>query len=66
MDDIPLEMHVRHCVDLIPNSLICRPDLTIETKNEELDGVTGFGTEHMCVDWTAVIAWTSKWEMYNS
>ncbi|KAL9124977.1 MAG: hypothetical protein Q9217_005756 [Psora testacea] len=65
MEDIPPEAHVRHCIDLIRNSLICRPDLTVETKNEELGGVTGFGTLHQCIDWNAVVAWTSKWETYE-
>lgn len=56
------EAHVRHCVDLLRNSLMCRPDLTVEMKNEKLEGVTGFGTEHQCVNWGDVLAWTREWE----
>lgn len=54
--------HVRHCIDLIRNALFCRPDTTIELKDEKLGGVTGFGTEHMCVDWENLVDWVSVWE----
>jgi len=57
--------HIRHCIDLIRHSLMCQPDLTIELKEEELGGVRGFGTEHQCLDWVELIAWTSKWETYQ-
>ncbi|KAI0448080.1 S-adenosyl-L-methionine-dependent methyltransferase [Xylaria telfairii] len=36
--------HIRHCIDLLRQSLMCNADLTVELKNEELGGVTGFGT----------------------
>ncbi|KAL6721251.1 hypothetical protein ACLMJK_000353 [Lecanora helva] len=54
--------HIRHCVDLLRQSLMCRPDTTIEVKNEELGGVTGFGTEHQCRDWGQLSEWTVEWE----
>ena len=41
---------------------MCKPDLTVEVKNEELGGVTGFGTEHECIDWTQLLSWMSQWE----
>ena len=41
---------------------MCRPDLTVEVKNEELGGVTGFGTEHECIDWKQLLDWMSQWE----
>ena len=44
---------------------MCRPDLTVELKEEELGGVRGFGTKHQCSDWKELIAWTSKWETYQ-
>ena len=44
---------------------MCRPDITVELKEEELGGVRGFGTEHQCSDWQELIAWTSKWETYQ-
>lgn len=44
---------------------MCQPDLTVEIKDEELGGVTGFGTEHVCVDWRQLVDWTSEWEAYG-
>jgi hypothetical protein len=63
--DTPYLPHIRHCIDLLRQSLMCRPDLTIEIKNEELGGVTGFGTEHECRDWEQLQLWTSRWEDYS-
>lgn len=57
--------HIRHCIDLIRHSLMCRPDLTVEIKEEELGGVRGFGTEHQCQNWDELIAWISRWESYK-
>ena len=57
--------HIRHCIDLLRQSLMCRPDTTVEIKNEELGGVTGFGTEHQCRDWAQLFEWTSKWQSYE-
>ena len=57
--------HVRHCVDLLRHALMCQPDLTIEEKDEEKGGVTGFGVEHQCADWEQLVHWTSKWESYD-
>ena len=57
--------HIRHCIDLLRNALMCQADTTIETKDDELGGVTGFGTEHRCVNWANLQDWVSKWEGYD-
>ncbi|KAF1963934.1 hypothetical protein BU23DRAFT_494794, partial [Bimuria novae-zelandiae CBS 107.79] len=54
--------HIRHCIDLLRQSLMCNADLTVETKDTELGGVTGFGTEHRCVDWQGLLEWIQPWE----
>ena len=54
--------HTRHCIDLMRQSLMCQPDLTIERKDEELGGVTGFGTEHQCIDWQQLLDWIRPFE----
>lgn len=54
--------HVRHCIDLLRQSLMCNPDVTIEVKNETVAGVTGFSTKHVCKDWDQLVSWTSRWE----
>ena len=67
-EDMPMEAsspHIRHCIDLLRQALMCQPDTTVELKNEELGGVTGFGTEHKCKDWNQLVQWTSKWEDYD-
>ncbi|KAG6999525.1 hypothetical protein G7Y79_00034g069480 [Physcia stellaris] len=57
--------HIRHCIDLIRQSLMCQPDLTVEVKDPEIGGVTGFGTQHQCKDWGELIAWTRKWQAWK-
>lgn len=54
--------HIRHCIDLIRHSLMCRPDMTVEVKDPVIGGVTGFGTEHRCRDWGELMRWTEQWE----
>ena len=56
---------MRHCIDLLRQSLMCQPDTTIEVVNKTLGGVTGFGTEHRCRDWRQLVEWTSQWEGYD-
>lgn len=54
--------HIRHCIDLLRQSLMCNADLTVELKKEELGGVTGFGTLHRCVKWPALLDWIQPYE----
>lgn len=45
-DELPMmasPAHIRHCIDLIRQSLMCQPDLAIEEKGQEKGGVSGFG-----------------------
>lgn len=58
--------HIRHCIDLLRQSLMCNADLTVELKNEELGGVTGFGTVHRCVNWPALLEWIRPYEGTDS
>ncbi|KAI1172933.1 hypothetical protein F4777DRAFT_484898 [Nemania sp. FL0916] len=58
--------HIRHCIDLLRQSLMCNADLTVELKNEELGGVTGFGTVHRCVNWPALLEWIRPYEETDS
>jgi len=52
--------HIRHCIDLIRQSLMCNADTTIEVKDEKINGVRGFGTEHQCRDWDGLVRWTEE------
>lgn len=44
---------------------MCQPDTTIEVKDIDKGGVSGFGSEHQCRNWGQLIEWTSKWETYG-
>lgn len=57
--------HIRHCIDLLRQSLMCNPDLTVEIKDEEAGGVHGFGETHQCVDWMALNEWTTRRETWK-
>ena len=61
-EDLPMDvspMHVRHCIDLLRQSLMCQADTTVEVKDEKAGGVHGFGVEHQCRDWDELIEWTA-------
>ncbi|KAF7903118.1 hypothetical protein EAE99_012144 [Botrytis elliptica] len=67
-DEIPMMAsppHIRHCIDLLRQSLMCQPDLAIEEKDQEKGGVSGFGVEHKCKDWGQVTQWVEKWQGYK-
>jgi hypothetical protein len=67
-DDVPFmssPAHMRHCIDLIRQALMCQPDLAVEVKDEAKGGITGFGIEHQCVRWESVVGWVEEWEAYG-
>jgi len=67
-EDLPMMYsppHIRHCIDLLRQTLICQPDTTIEIKNKDIGGVTGFGTEHQCRDWEQLVGFTRTWQTYK-
>ncbi|KAF4867812.1 Oxidase ustYa [Colletotrichum siamense] len=54
--------HLGHCFDLLRQAIMCKPDLTIEIANTTLNGVTGFGTEHQCINWEELMNWIKVFE----
>lgn len=52
--------HVRHCIDLIRQSLMCQADTTLEVVDESINGVHGFRTLHQCRDWKQLQNWASE------
>lgn len=54
------ESHMRHCIDLLRQSLMCHADTTLEVVDEKINGVHGFRTVHQCRNWEQLKAWTSK------
>lgn len=66
-DELPFmssPSHIRHCIDLLRQSLMCQPDTTIEIKDDKLGGVRGFGSKRQCKDWAQLVEWTTHWETY--
>ena len=59
MSSIP---HVRHCLDLLRQTLMCHADTTLEVKDVELNGVRGFGVERQCKDWDQLVRLTEEWQ----
>ncbi|KAI6080975.1 hypothetical protein F4821DRAFT_250328 [Hypoxylon rubiginosum] len=53
--------HVRHCIDYIRQSLMCHADANLEPIDPALGGVTGFGSEKMCRDYSGLTAWADRW-----
>lgn len=54
--------HIQHCIDYLRKSIMCNADLTIEVRNDTLEGVTGFGTVHRCVDYQNLLDWVKLHE----
>ena len=52
--------HMRHCIDLLRQALMCNADTTVETVDEEVNGVHGFRTEHQCKNWETLVSWTDE------
>ena len=54
--------HSVHCFDYIRSSIMCAGDTTLEGKTE---AGAGFGTEHQCVDYDALLKWANKHGAYD-
>ena len=54
--------HMRHCIDMLRQAIMCSPDLTVEKKDHELGGVNGFGITHQCYDWKQLVHWVKGWD----
>ncbi|RYC65091.1 hypothetical protein CHU98_g1123 [Xylaria longipes] len=67
-ENLPADLrtsHMRHCIDLIRQGLMCSGDITLEVVDPDIDGVHGFGTEHVCVDWEQLTQWTSRQQAHD-
>lgn len=65
-EDLPVdiqESHVRHCIDLLRQALMCHADVTLEVVDESINGVHGFRTEHECGNWEQLKQWTSEQQL---
>ncbi|ATZ57876.1 hypothetical protein BCIN_15g03970 [Botrytis cinerea B05.10] len=55
MREMSSPSHIRHCIDLLRQSLMCSADTTLEVKEEHVNGVHGFGVLHKCSDWDVLL-----------
>ncbi|KAJ6035864.1 hypothetical protein N7540_000143 [Penicillium herquei] len=58
--------HMRHCFDYLRQSLMCAADATLEPVDAALGGVTGWGAERVCRDYTALAAWATERRASNA
>ena len=54
--------HIRHCLDLLRQSLMCYIDTTIEIQDPGTRGVHGFGVQHQCQDWDQLTKLVDGWQ----
>lgn len=59
------QSHVRHCVDLIRQVLLCHADATVEVVDERIGGVNGFHTAHECRRWDGLLGWVEGMQRKN-
>jgi len=62
-EDLPMmatPAHIRHCIDLLRQSVMCYRDTAMELKDNEMGGVNGWGTEHQCHDYEELVRWTNN------
>ena len=55
--------HIRHCLDLLRQSLMCHTDTTIEIQDPGTRGVHGFGIQHQCQDWDQLTKLVDRWHI---
>ena len=53
--------HLRHCFDLLRQSIECAADTNLEPVDFELGGVTGWGFDRNCRNFEAVVEWAEDW-----
>ncbi|EGE03389.1 hypothetical protein TEQG_02425 [Trichophyton equinum CBS 127.97] len=58
--------HMRHCFDYLRQGLMCAADSTLEPVDTRLGGVTGWGNERVCRDYTALKDWAEQRRASNS
>ena len=62
-EDLPVDIqqsHMRHCIDLLRQAIMCHGDTTLEVVDESINGVHGFRVEHQCKNWEQLKQWTSE------
>ena len=54
------QMHAKHCLDYLRQSLICTADSTLEPVDATTDTVSGMHVVHQCRDFEGLKTWTEE------
>jgi hypothetical protein len=54
--------HVRHCLDYLRQSIMCAADSNLEPVNDNLGGVTGWGSPRVCRRYDELVEWSTRWK----
>lgn len=58
--------HLNHCWDYLRQTIMCNADVTLEWRKYGEPVGTGWGYQHQCKDWDAIIAWAEKYRYSNN
>ena len=61
MEPDHLRAHIRHCFDLLRQSLMCCGDASLEPYDSSLGGVTGWGFPKLCRDYDELKEWAERY-----
>ncbi|KAK7719078.1 hypothetical protein SLS63_010228 [Diaporthe eres] len=67
-DEPPVEPnleHLNHCWEYLRQGLMCNADVTLEWHKYGEEAGTGWGYQHQCKDWAAIMAWVEDHRMTN-
>ncbi|KAI0968431.1 hypothetical protein F4678DRAFT_443007 [Xylaria arbuscula] len=57
--------HLGHCWDYLQQAITCSSDMTLEFVHEGDPGSSGWGYEHQCNDFAAILAWVNDRNIVN-
>lgn len=57
--------HLNHCWDYLRQGLMCNADVTLEWAQYGGPLDTGWGYQHQCKDWNAIMAWMENNRITN-
>ncbi|KAK1639169.1 hypothetical protein BDP81DRAFT_480078 [Colletotrichum phormii] len=58
--------HLNHCWDYLRQTIMCNADVTLEWRKYNEQVGTGWGYQHQCKDWDAIVAWAEKYRYSNN
>ncbi|KXH48924.1 hypothetical protein CSIM01_08583 [Colletotrichum simmondsii] len=58
--------HLNHCWDYLRQTIMCNADVTLEWRKYNEQVGTGWGYQHECKDWDAIITWAEKYRYSNN